>query len=125
MNHKGSINILILSILFLLLMSIAAILYQLNRMLEANTLFYYQNSVRNFALALEEKYIIYEELGVFCGEFNGKNYYVSKEKQGNNYKIFIVVENEWAVYTIDLTLDNKGNVINRLENVPKGERTCW
>ncbi|SHJ68733.1 hypothetical protein SAMN02745227_00453 [Anaerobranca californiensis DSM 14826] len=125
MNNKGSINILILSVLFILLISIALILYQLNRMIDSNTLFYNQISVRNFALALEEKYIKYEGLGIFCGEFNGKNYYVSKEKQGDNYKIFIVVENQWAIFTIDLSLDDKGKVINRLENVPKGERTCW
>lgn len=128
LNSKGEISVVVLVVMLAMLLSASLMLHQLNRMTQANAMYYNMNQARNLALALEEKFLqIYEnEIGRNCGELNNKNYIVDVSEKGKDgYAIFIVVEYKNAIYTIHLEVDLEGVIRKRLDNVPKGDLTCW
>lgn len=128
LNSKGEISVLVLVLMLAMLLSAALMLHQHNRMTQANAMYYNMNQARNLALALEEKYLqnYQNEIGRKCGEINNRRYIVEvSEEEENGYAIFIVVEYQNAIYTIDLKVDLEGVITKRLDNVPKGDLTCW
>lgn len=122
LNTKGGISILILTVMLTALLTLSLMLYQLNRMTQANAMYYNMNEARNLALALETKYLqtYSENMGRSFGEISNKQYIVEVINRGSGFEIFIVVEYQKAIYTINLEINSDGVVIKRLDNVPRG-----
>ena len=127
LDSRGEISVIILAVLLTALLSISLMLYQLSRMNQANVMYHNMNEARNLALALEEKYLqSYEDnIGRSCGEISSKSYIVDVSEKGNGFAIIVVVKYKGAIYTIDLEVDSEGVITKRLDNVPKGDLTCW
>ncbi len=126
-KNRGSINIFVLTLAMVLLMGVTLWLYQISRISRANQLFLHNNQAMQFGIALEMEFMSeyqHIETGIFCGKKDDYRYYVKLDK-GDVINIFIVVEYMEAIFTTDITLDHEGNLLERLDNVPKGEITCW
>ncbi|QNO16097.1 hypothetical protein HYG86_15640 [Alkalicella caledoniensis] len=127
-SKRGSINIFVLVIMFIILGGISILIYQYGRQTETNQMFYIKNQSMQMALAVEEKFLSnYTELnlGHFDGIIEDGRYCVSISEHENKKKIFIIVEYSGVPFTIEITLDNEGQIEKRLDNVPKGETLCW